>query len=232
MLGEDEELLEAIVFVLQSPSALESFNISGNNFDSVDIEAIISIINSQQRKIALCGENILRETVDLRHNNLQPHDCSLLSTTMHRPPSSLAAHTLILSDNIGLGNGGIRNVQSVLVGCGVESLHLSAVDISPEDARCLGHILRHPHCTLTTLDISRNGAAMLSKGFRFIASALKVNTSLTQLDMTASVPLSADLVELGEALRCNKVLLTDCVLPAFPVLTPIISISYRAYGRL
>jgi Leucine-rich repeat (LRR) protein len=206
LLGEDCNLLAALLRVVNTPN-IRSLNISGNNFDETDREAIVAALLTSSRMLALCGEEYSSSpssSIDLSRRNLKPMDGAFLSTSMRLAPIG-SISSLNLSDNFKFGTGGVASLNDWLTVSGLASLDISGVSLGPADCVSLASALLHPSCSLQTLSMRRNGASMTPDGFQRIAKVLRHNESLTSLDLSGSVPAQADLHPLGISVRCNKV---------------------------
>ena len=209
VLGEDDDLLSAIVFTLQSPNNLRVCNISGNNFDSVDIAGIVSCLGTSGKAISLCGETFVGSCIDLRRCNLKPVDGSLLFASMKATsPSTITS--LRLADNVTFGQGGLVYLEEVLrgipdAGFRLTSLDVSNTSLSVQDCVTIGRALKHYNCALQSLDISRNCITIGAEGFGAIVRALQANRTLTHMNLTGSVPNNANVPDLAAAIRKNTV---------------------------
>lgn len=212
LLGEDCDLLAALLKVMESPNKLQVFNVSSNNFDSTDRDAICSTLMASSRALALCGEDYTGSTISLSRRNLKPVDGAFICTAMQQTPACGIA-SLQLSDNFEFGKGGLGYLYAVLTLGGLTNLDVSGIGLGHDDCLVLASVLLQLNCSIQSLNIGRNGSSITLEGFQRIATALRHNNSLTSLDLSGSVPKLSDLTCLGTSIRNNKVTITVLMPP-------------------
>ncbi|XP_060778767.1 NLR family CARD domain-containing protein 3-like isoform X2 [Neoarius graeffei] len=208
----------ALVFVLlNSEQELDVFDLSKYNPSEECLLKLLPVVKAS-RKADLCGCKLREEScrvlssvlssnssrlreLNLRDNKLQDSGVKLLSAGLENPHCTL--ETLRLSGCRITGEGCAALVSALRSN---PSSHLRELDLNYNNpgesgVKLLSDLLKDPHCTLETLQLS--GCSITGEGCAALVSALRSNPSshLRELDLNYNNPGESGVKLLSDLLK-------------------------------
>ena len=231
MLGQDEELLDALSDLIRSDiSNLRMLNLTGNYFDEADFFRLCHSMKCNAHILSYCGPRCIssccegKAWIKLRSCNLAPLDAFFIVSDLRRSavfPTSIVD----LSWNREFGVGFPSLPRDALPFLYLHTLKLRSIGMDAIYASALRDVLVNPNCRISSLDIAGNAGTLGSDGMEHLLMGLKNNKSLRFLGMVSCVPKdfrNYDLMQ--DAIEANSFLVDldisqshDCVFDATAV---------------
>lgn len=184
---------EIAEFIKSGKSALTTWYIAGNNLDEVGIAPICEALKTdrQVRQLWLKRNPLrlagARHLADMMHYNTYLQILDLTNTGLLDDGASVILRNLsdsithlYLSSN-GLTSKTCEVVAEMLHTKNLDQLSLGCNRLTDEGAKFIAQALAHPECKLKSIEIASCGIGPI--GTKYLAEALKINTSLIFLNL-------------------------------------------------
>lgn len=185
--------IEIAKFIKSGKSSLTTWYIAGNNMNEKGLEPLCEALktDTQVKQLWLKRNPLFVEGVkpiaDMMHYNTHLQILDLTNTGIGDEGALIILNNLSkYITHLYLGANGLTSktcefIANMIHTTGLESISLGCNRLTSEGAKFIAQALIHPECKLKALEIASAGIG--PEGAKYIADALKVNTSLIWLNM-------------------------------------------------
>ncbi|XP_067897771.1 NLR family CARD domain-containing protein 3-like [Heterodontus francisci] len=175
---------EALVFILSNSKMLSNLNLSNNNLGDRGICLLSTALKDPQSRM---------QKLNLSNNNLSFGSWEELVNVLI---TNQTLRELNVSNNR-MGEAGLRKLSTALKDprCKLQKLGLnntSTLDfgmmgsyLEETGMKIVCDVLKDPRCTLKSLELAKN--SLTQKNYEELASAIRINHTLTHLDLSSNV---------------------------------------------